>query len=184
MNPDLTSNWAKSLLEIYRTGGWLPKGPAGIEYSGIMEASHEIPLIVGAYQKGIRDFDADLAFKAMMHQQTTPGEKTPENGYAGNRYFDSYMKLGYVPNEEGQVSNTLEYAYDDWCVAQMAKALGKTAEYEIFLKRAGNYKNVFDAETKYIRMKNRDGSWVKDWSPFCCTAFKWSGLPGRKCLAV
>jgi len=175
VNPDLTSNWAKSLIEIYKTGGWLPKGPAGIEYSGIMEASHEIPLIVGAYQKGIRDFDVQTAYKAMIHQQTTPGLRTPENGFAGNRYFDSYMKLGYVPNEEGQVSNTLEYAYDDWCVAQMAKALGNKKDYALFLKRAGNYKNVFDPETKYIRMKNRDGSWVKDWSPFCCTNFSGPG---------
>jgi predicted alpha-1,2-mannosidase len=175
VNPDLTSNWTKSLLEIYRTGGWLPKGPAGIEYSGIMEASHEISLIVGAYQKGIRDFDTNLAFEAMMHQQTTPGVRTPENGYAGNRFYKSYLELGYVPHEEGQVSNTLEYAYDDWCVAQFAKALGKEKEYEMFLKRAGNFKNVWDPETKYIRMKNRDGSWVKDWSPFCCTNFSGSG---------
>ena len=175
VNPDLTSNWAKSLIEIYRTGGWLPKGPAGIEYSGIMEASHEIALIVGAYQKGIRDFDVKTAFEAMIHQQTTPGIRTPENGFAGNRFLESYMKLGYVPNEEGQVSNTLEYAYDDWCVAQMAKALGKNKEYKMFLKRAGNYKNVFDPETKYIRMKNRDGSWVQDWDPFCCSNFSGPG---------
>ena len=97
VNPDLASNWVKSFLEIYKTGGWLPKGPAGIEYSGIMEASHEIALIVGAYQKGIRDFDMETAFKAMVHQQTTPGVVTPENGFAGNKFFDSYMKLGYVP---------------------------------------------------------------------------------------
>ena len=175
VNPDLTSNWVKSLLEIYKTGGWLPKGPAGIEYSGIMEASHEIALIVGAYQKGIRDFDTETAFKAMIHQQTTPGVKTPENGFAGNRFFESYMKLGYVPHEEGQVSNTLEYAYDDWCVAQFAKALGKNDEYEQFMKRADNYENVFDPETKYVRMKHRDGTWVKEWDPFCCTSFSGPG---------
>lgn len=175
VNPDLTSNWAKSLLEIYRTGGWLPKGPAGIEYSGIMEASHEIPLIVGAYQKGIRDFDLNLAFEAIVHQQTTPGMRTPENGFVGNRFYKSYLELGYVPQEDGQVSNTLEYAYDDWCAAQFAKALGKTNEYQLFLKRAGNYKNVWDPETKYIRMKYRDGSWVKEWSPFCCTNFSGPG---------
>lgn len=175
VNPDLTSKWVKSFLEIYKTGGWLPKGPAGIEYSGIMEASHEIALIAGAYQKGIRDFDIETAFKAMIHQQTTPGIVTPENGYAGNKFFESYLKLGYVPTEEGQVSNTLEYAYDDWCVAQVAKALGKKTAYEQFMKRAGNYKNVFDTSTKYIRMKHRDGSWVKEWSPYCCTSFSGTG---------
>jgi predicted alpha-1,2-mannosidase len=175
VNPDVASKWTRSFLEIYKYGGWLPKGPAGIEYSGIMEASHEIALITSAYQKGIRDFDANQAFEAMMHQQTTPGVKTPENGFAGNRYYESYLKLGYVPNEEGQVSNTLEYAYDDWCVAQFCKALGKTKEYEIFMKRADNYKNVWDPSVKYIRMKNRDGSFVKDWSPYCCTAFNGPG---------
>lgn len=175
VNPDLTSKWVRSFIEIYKTGGWLPKGPAGIEYSGIMEASHEIALIAGAYQKGIRDFDVAAAFQAMVHQQTTPGIETPEKGYAGNKFFGSYMQLGYVPNEEGQVSNTLEYAYDDWCVAQMAKALGKGAEYELFIKRAGNYKNVFDTATRYIRMKHRDGSWVKEWNPYCCTSFSGPG---------
>lgn len=175
VNPDLTSNWVKSLLEIYNTGGWLPKGPAGIEYSGIMEGSHEIALIAGAYQKGIRDFDVQNAMKAMIHQQTTPGVKTPENGFAGNKFFDSYMKLGYVPTEEGQVSNTLEYAYDDWCVAQFSKAIGNEEVYQQFIKRAANYKNVFDTTVKYIRMKHADGSWVKDWSPFCCTSFSGPG---------
>ncbi len=175
VNPDIASNWAKSLIEIYNTGGWLPKGPAGIEYSGIMEASHEIALITGAYHKGIRDFDIQTALKAMIHQQSTPGVVTPENGYAGNKFFESYMKLGYVPTEEGQVSNTLEYAYDDWCVAEFAKALGDQASYEKFIKRAGNYKNVFDAETKYIRMKHRDGKWVQDWNPYCCTSFSGTG---------
>lgn len=175
VNPDITSSWVKSFLEIYKTGGWLPKGPAGIEYSGIMEASHEIALIVGAYQKGIRDFDVETAFKAMVHQQTTPGVKTPEGGFAGNKFFESYMKLGYVPHEEGQVSNTLEYAYDDWCVAQFAKSLGKKKEYEQFMKRAANYKNVFDTETLYIRMKHKDGAWVKEWDPYCCTSFSGTG---------
>jgi predicted alpha-1,2-mannosidase len=177
VNPDLASNWAKSELEIYNTGGWLAKGPAGIEYSGIMEASHEIPLIVGAYQKGIRDFDVQTALKAMVHQQTTPGVVTPENGFAGNKFFKSYMELGYVPTEEGQVSNTLEYAYDDWCVSQLAKALGNEEVYQQFIRRAGNYKNVFDPSTKYIRMKHRDGTWVsdKEWNPYCCTSFSGPG---------
>ncbi len=175
VNPDLTSNWVKSLLEIYNTGGWLPKGPAGLEYSGIMEASHEIPLIVGAYQKGIRDFDVQNAMKAMVHQQTTPGVVTPENGFAGNKFLASYIKLGYVPQEEGQVSNTLEYAYDDWCVSQFAKAIGKEDVYKQFIERAGNYKNVFDTSSKYIRMKHADGSWVKEWTPFCCTSFNGPG---------
>lgn len=175
VNPDMASNWVKSLLEMYKYGGWLPKGPAGIEYSGIMEASHEIALIASAYQKGIRDYDVETAFKAMLHQQSVPGGKHECGGFAGNKFFDSYLQLGYVPHEAGQVSNTVEYAFDDWCVSQMAKALNRKKEYDSFLRRAGNYKNVFDTETKYIRTKHKDGSWVKDWSPFCCTSFTGSG---------
>lgn len=175
VNPDLASSWVKSFIEMYKHGGWLPKGPAGIEYSGIMEASHEIALIVSAYQKGIRDFNVDTAFQAMVHEQSVAGVNHKCGGFAGNKFFNSYMQLGYVPDEEGQVSNTLEYAFDDWCVAQMAKSLGKKKEYESFIKRAGNYKNVFDTQTKYIRTKHRDGSWVKDWSPYCCTSFEGSG---------
>ncbi|GAA4309061.1 hypothetical protein GCM10023149_03220 [Mucilaginibacter gynuensis] len=175
VNPDLADNWVKSLLEIYKYGGWLPKGPAGIEYSGIMEASHEIPLIVSAYMKGIRNYNADTAFKAMLHNQTVEGINHPCGGFAGNKFLNAYMKLGFVPDELGQVSNTLEYAYDDWCVAQMAKALGHDKEYKTFIKRAANYNNVFDKETKYIRMKHKDGTWVKDWTPYCCTSFDKSG---------
>jgi predicted alpha-1,2-mannosidase len=175
VNPDIASQWTNSLLEIYKHGGWLPKGPAGIEYSGIMEASHEIALIVATYQKGIRSFNADTAFNAMLHQQTTPGVNHACGGWAGNRFFQSYLDLGYVPNEEGQVSNTLEYAFDDWCVAQLAKSLGKKKEYDMFIKRAGAYKNVWDTATKYIRTKHKDGTWVKDWNPYCCTSFSGPG---------
>lgn len=175
VNPDIANMWVKSQLEMYKHGGWLAKGPAGIEYSGIMEASHEIALIGSAYQKGIRNFDAATAFKAMVHQQTVPGVKHKCGGFAGNKFFESYLKLGYVPHEEGQVSNTLEYAYDDWCLAQLAKAMGKKSEYNQFIKRAANYKNVFDPETKYIRMKHTDGTWVKEWDPYCCTSFSGTG---------
>lgn len=175
VTPKVASEWTRSFLQIYKYGGWLPKGPAGIEYSGIMEASHEIALITSCYQKGIRDFDANLAFEAIMHQQTTPGVVTPEGGFAGNKYYKSYLELGYVPNEDGQVSNTLEYAYDDWCAGQFALALGKTNEAKMFMARADAFKKVWDPSVKYIRMKHRDGTWVKDWSPYCCTAF---GGPG------
>ena len=164
--PDVASKWVRSLLEIYDKGGWLAKGPTGIEYSSIMVASHEIPLIVAAYQAGIRDYDVAKAYEAMRHCQTTPGRPHPGGGHVGNRQLDPYMKLGYVPVEKGPVSNTLEYAYDDWCVAQMAKALGKTDDYKTFLKRARSYKNVYDPSVGYARQKHADGRWVKDFNPF------------------
>jgi len=165
VNPDLMSKWIKSNLQMYKDAGWLSRGPAGIEYSGIMVASHQIPLIVGAYQKGIRNFDVDLAYEAVIHQQTVQGIRHPCGGRAGNEQLDSYIKYGYMPVDSGRTSNTLEYCYDDWCVAQYAKALGKTEDYAAFIKRANNYKNQFDTQTKYMRPKHLDGSWLEDFDP-------------------
>jgi predicted alpha-1,2-mannosidase len=166
VNPDIASMWVKSLLQMYRDGGWLSRGPAGIEYSSIMVASHSIPLIVSAWQKGIRDFDVETAWEAMLHQQTTPGQKKyPCGGAVGNIELEPYLKLGYVPIEYRFVSNTLEYAYDDWCVSQMAASLGKSDAYATFIKRAHNYRNMFDPETKYMRPRYEDGSWRKEFDP-------------------
>lgn len=165
VNPDIASKWIKSLLQMYDDGGWLAKGPAGIEYSSIMVASHAIPLIVSAYQKGIRDYDVEKAWEAILHQQTVPGHDYECGGAVGNMQLEPYMKLGYVPTESVYVSNTLEYAYDDWCVSQFAKALNKSEEYEIFLKRAHYYQNMFDSETKFMRPKHENGSWREVFDP-------------------
>ncbi len=165
MTPEIANKWVKSLLEIYDRGGWLPKGPGGIEYSSIMVASHEISLIVSAYQKGIRNFDIEKAYEAIKHNQTEPGRPYEGGGHVGNRQLKSYKELGYVPVEKGPVSNTLEYAYDDWCVAQMAKALGRMDDYEYFIRRAASYKNVFDPAVGFTRPRYANGSWVKRFNP-------------------
>lgn len=171
LTPEITNKWVRSLLEIYDKGGWLPKGPTGLEYSSIMVASHEIALIVAAYQAGIRNYDIDKAYEAIRDIQMTPGKAHPGGGHVGNRQLKSYMELGYVPVEKGPVSNTLEYAYDDWCVAQMAKSLGKREDYKYFSGRAANYKNVFDHSTGYTRQKHADGRWVKEFSPYTSRGF-------------
>lgn len=172
VNPDIANSWVKSMLEMYERGGWLPKGPTGIEYSSIMVASHEVPLINNFFQKGIRNYDVEKAYEAVKHVQTTPGRPHPGGGLVGNRQLKPYMELGYVPHgesvkehhfgtkDEGPVSNTLEYAFDDWNVAQMAKALGKTDDYRYFRDRAYNYKNVFNQEVGYVVPKTADGEWV------------------------
>jgi len=165
VTPDVASKWVNSLLETYDRGGWLPKGPAGMEYSGVMVAEHEIALIVGAYQKGIRSFDAEKAYQAMRKMQMEQGVAHGCGGFAGNENMKVYKETGYVPYEEGSVSNTLEYAYDDWCVAQMAKALGKTDDYEYFLKRSQNFRNVFDPSTGFVRPRSRTGEWRVDFDP-------------------
>ncbi|MEP7144012.1 MAG: GH92 family glycosyl hydrolase [Ferruginibacter sp.] len=159
VNPGIANQWVKSELEMYKHGGWLSRGAAGIEYSGIMVASHEIPLMVSAYQKGIRNYDTNLMYEAIIHQQTVQGIRHPCGGNAGNEQLDTYIKLGYMPEDSGATSNTLEYAYDDWCVSQFAKAMGKTDVYQTFTKRAKNYQNIFDPETKFMRPKHANGKW-------------------------
>ena len=165
ITPDIMNKWVNSLLEIYDRGGWLSKGPGGIEYSSIMVASHEIPLIVGAFQKDIKNFDIEKAYKAIKEIQMNPGRPHECGGYVGNQNLKSYMEMGFVPADEGPVSNTLEYAYDDWCVAQMAKSLGKMDDYEYFMNRSQYYKNVYDPSTGYIRPKYQGGPWLKDFVP-------------------
>ncbi len=168
VTPEIAASWVNSELELNDRGGWLARGPAGLRYSGIMVAEHEISLIVSAWQKGIRNFDAEKAFQAIKHVQTTPGFffYGKNGGYVGNEKIEVYDKLGYMPVEDGQVSLTLEYAYDDWCAAQFAKALGKMDDYKYFMKRAGNYRNVWDPSVGYFRPRHRDGKWLEDFSPF------------------
>ncbi len=173
--PEIANNWVNSMLEIYDRGGWLPRGPTGIEYSGIMVASHEISLLTNAYHKGIRNYDVNKMYEAITKIQTEPGRPHEGGGYVGNRHLKDYKELGYVPDDIGPVSNTLAYAYDDWTVAQMAKALGKEKDYMMYTKRAYNYKNVFDPSVGYMRRKNRDGSWAH-FSPFGDVAWLGSGF--------
>ena len=165
VTPEWSNRWVNSQLAMYRAGGWLAKGPAGMEYIPVMVAEHEIPLIVGAYQMGIRDFDAELAFEAVIKMQTTPAQKVG-GGFAGNRDLVPYLKHQYVPHDKGRFSNTLEYSFDDWTVSQFAKALGKESEYSEFLKRGYFWKNAIDKETGYARMKNSAGEWLPDFDPY------------------
>ncbi|WP_422083007.1 GH92 family glycosyl hydrolase [Ulvibacterium sp.] len=162
--PEWSSKWVKSQLAMYDANGWLAKGPAGMEYIPVMVAEHEIPLIVGAYQMGIRDFDAEKAFEAIHKMQTTLGEQVG-NGYAGNRDLEAYLKYKYVPYNKGRFSNTLEYSFDDFAVSQMAKAMGKKKAYQEFLDRAYWWKNAIDPEIGYARIRHSDGTWYPDFDP-------------------
>lgn len=184
MTPEILNQWVKSQLDLYDRGGWLSKAPGGLRYSGMMVAEHEIALLVSAWQKGIRNFDGEKSYAAIRHMLTTPGVYYYKNdatlrggdwkvgddrdrfGWAGIEKLEPYRDLGYVPVEDGQTSLTLDYAYDDWCAAQLAKALGKTDDYEYFAKRAQNYRNIYDPSVGYFRPRHRDGRWMEDFSPF------------------
>jgi predicted alpha-1,2-mannosidase len=165
ITPEWSNRWVNSQLAMYDAGGWLAKGPAGMEYIPVMVAEHEIPLIVGAYQMGIRDFDVEKAFEAVKKMQTTPGQAVG-GGYAGNRDLEAYLKYKYVPYDKGRFSNSLEYSYDDWTVSQFAKALGNEKDYQTFKNRGENWRNVIDRETGYARMKDSKGDWLADFDPY------------------
>jgi predicted alpha-1,2-mannosidase len=174
--PGFSSMQVKSLIEFYEKGGWLSKGIFGGEYSSVMVAEHGIPWIVGAWDAGIRDFDFNKAYEAMYHVQTTPPLNSHSGGSrVGNESLVSYMKYGYVPLNDkvyqSYVSNTLEYAFDDWCLAQAAKVLGKNDDYELFIKRSQNWRNIFDPESGFMRPKNADGSWYEPFNPYHTPGF-------------
>lgn len=180
VTPDVLNQWAKSQLQLSDDGGWLSKGPGGLRYSGVMVGEHDIALLVSAWQKGIRNFDGEKAFAAIKHVQTTPGKPYYSDihsgrwidGWVGMERLPPYRDLGYVPVEaNGWTSLTLEYAYDDWCAAQMARALGKMDDYQYFSKRAQNYRNIWDPSVGYFRAKHRDGRWAEDFSPLQTKGF-------------
>jgi predicted alpha-1,2-mannosidase len=130
----------------------------------VMVGEHEIPLIVSAYQMGIRNFDANKVLAASVKMQTTPAQKV-FTGYAGNRDLVAYEKYHYVPSDLGRFSNTMESSYDDWTVGQLAKSLGKTVIYNKFNDRGYWWKNAIDT-AGYCHMKLSNGEWSKNFDPF------------------
>ena len=165
ITPEWSSRWVHSQLALYDACGWLAKGPAGMEYIPVMVGEHEIPQMVSAWQMGIRDFDGQKALKAMVHQQTTPATHI-YGGFAGNRDLQHYLKNRYVPSDKGRFSNTLEYSFDDWSVAQMALSLGNDTLYRYFSDRGTWWKNAINPENGYAHMRDSMGRFVPDFDPF------------------
>ncbi|WP_254411464.1 GH92 family glycosyl hydrolase [Dyadobacter diqingensis] len=165
VTPEWSNRWVKSQLAMYDRNGWLAKGPAGMEYIPVMVAEHEIPLIVGAYQMGIRGYDVNKAYEAVRKMQTTPAVNVG-GGRAGNEDLVTYLKHKYVPFDQGRFSNSLEYSFDDYTVSQFARALGKKEDYQLFKDRGNWWKNVIDPTTGFARMKDAKGNWLADFDPF------------------
>lgn len=164
VTPEWSRRWVRSQLAMYEANGWLAKGPAGLNYIPVMVGEHEIPLIVSAWQMGIRGFDPEKALEAAVKMQTTPAGKVFK-GFAGNRDLVPYMKYHYVPYDKGRFSNSMEYSFDDWTVGQLAKSLGKEDVFEVFNDRGYWWKNVI-SEEGYCHMKDSDGNWMEGFDPF------------------
>lgn len=114
---------------------------------------------------GIRNYDAEKMFRAIVKMQTTPAQRVA-NGFAGNRDLETYLQHQYVPADKGRFSNTLEYSYDDWTVSQLAKALGKEEYYRTFSNRGNWWKNAINPATGYAQMRYSNGEWEKNFDPF------------------
>lgn len=171
--PEWSERWTKSELEMFDTCGWLSKGPTGLKYISVMVAEHEIPLMVAAWQGGLTNLDGEKILAAAVKMQTTLPQKIG-TGRAGNENLKGYVKYNYVPSDgpdKGRVSNTYEYAYDDWCVAQLALALGHNDIAEKFLRRSRNWTNVFDPRTGFARPRKANGDWVKPFDPIRTRGF-------------
>jgi predicted alpha-1,2-mannosidase len=154
-----TEDIIKSFLARYDESGILPVWELSSNETWCMIGYHAVPVIVDAYIKGIKGFDAAKAFNAMRH--------SAELNHFG---LKEYREQGYMPGDkEGEsVSKTLEYAYDDWCIAQMAKALKRTNDYHRYSQRAQYYKNIYDASTGFMRPKE-NGGWVEPFDPASVT---------------
>ncbi len=148
-------DFVQTFLRQYQEGGILPVWELSANETNCMIGYHAVPVIWDAYSKGITDFDTELAFSAMKH--------SAEMKHLG---LDSYQKNGFVraDKEHESVSKTLEYAYDDWCIAQMAKALGKMDDYNVYLRRSQQWRNLFDPETHFFRAR-MNGGWYKPFRP-------------------
>ena len=148
-------DFIKTFLKQYEQGGRLPVWELSANETDTMIGYHSIPVIVDAYVKGIRDFDTELALKAMKHSAMLD--------WKGLRF---YKKYGYIPSdmESESVSKTLEYSYDDWCIAEFSKMIGHKKDYIYFIERAQYYKNLFDPETKFFRPKI-NGGWYSPFNP-------------------
>lgn len=151
-----TNDFINTFLAKYQEGGIMPIWDLSANYTGCMIGYHGVPVIADAYLKGIRGYNVDLAFEAMKHSANQD-----------KLGLESYKRLGFIPVEEESesVSKTLEYAYDDWSLAMMAKDLGKMDDYANFLQRGQYYKNVYNPKHGFMQGRFRN-SWFEPFDPF------------------
>jgi predicted alpha-1,2-mannosidase len=156
LEPERVSDMVKSMLAFSREYGLLPVWSLVGNETNTMTGYHAIPVIADAYLKGIRDYDVLEALEAMVRSANQ-----------SHRGLELYRELGYVPSdlEPESVTKTLEYAFDDWAIAELASALGRGSAYRTFADRAQSYRRVFDAETGFMRGRMADGDWVEPFDP-------------------
>ncbi len=155
--PEKNQEFVRSLVRYYDQRGRLPVWDLNMRENNCMIGYHSVPVIVDAYMKGQRDFDLDLAMEAMQ-------QSAMQDDYAGLKY---YRQFGFLPSdkENNAVSKALEYAYDDWCIAVMAKEMGNTEVYNEYIRRAQFYKNHMDTTDGFMKGRNSQGEFRTPFSP-------------------
>ncbi|EAQ99990.1 GH92 family glycosyl hydrolase [Maribacter sp. HTCC2170] len=171
MYPEQNGHIMEGLANTYKESGWLPEW-ASPGHRDCMIGSNSSPIIADAFLKGIDLGDTEVLLEAMVKNATTSNNRPLSNGNVirsvGREGVDYYNKLGYVPYDVGineNAARTLEYAYADFTIGQMATKLGKTELANTFYKRSMNYKNLFDPSTKWMRGKNEDGTFQSPFNP-------------------
>lgn len=156
--PERLGDILQAWVNAYKEGGWLPQFPCP-GYRACMTGSLVDSLFGEAAVKGIEGFDMATAYEGLKKHATQPGN--PDAGY-GRRGLAEYLKFGYAPAGmvDQSVAETVDAAYGDFCIAQVANALGKTEDYQMFRKRSENWRNLFDTSTGFLRGKKVDGSWL------------------------
>lgn len=162
--PDRLGEILQAWVNAYAEGGWLPQFPAP-GYRACMTGSLIDSVFGDAAAKRIEGFDLAKAYEGLRKHATQPGD--PDRGY-GRRGIEEYLKLGYVPADRVKQSaaETTDAAYGDFCIAQVAKALGRADDVAMFLRRSQNWRNVFDPRIGFIRGKNTDGTWLEPFDEF------------------
>ncbi|MEQ8475261.1 GH92 family glycosyl hydrolase [Fulvivirga sp.] len=163
--PGINKEMQEGLINDYKEGGWLPEWSSP-GYANIMVGNNSASVVAEAYIKGLRGYDIETLYEALVHGANNEGPMTAV-GRAGVKY---YNELGYVPYDveiNENAARTLEYAYDDFSIYQLAKALNKPQEeIDLYAKRSQNYKNLFDPSSGLMRGKNKDGSFQSRFNPF------------------
>jgi len=172
IDPERDNDFINSLLSTYDEGGILPKWELAGNYTGTMIGYHAVSVIADAFMKGIRDYDIEKAYRACMASSLYdtanilfPSEEVKAKLMPVARKY--YNELGYAPSDLAikSVSEGLEYAYSDWCIAQMAKELNDQDTYNRYMERSMNYKHHFDPATGFMRGKTSGGEWETPFNP-------------------
>lgn len=176
--PEIMDEFVHSLMQYQKDGGLVPRGPSGGNYTYVMTGASSTPFVVSSIQKGIVVDSLEKIYQALKKNHM-PGGIMEKAGYehdtslgGGLKY---YLENGYVPypipegrfgGHQDGASLTLEYSYQDWTLAQLAKKLGHQEDYAYFMLRSNNYKNVFDKTSDWMRPKDVDGNWYRNFDPY------------------